>query len=99
VPYGVQPDWQKLQVVANEPRHLLRSGPPMSFDAISAQRLGMLAVDNALAGYTDCMVSQWLTEYVLIPLRLVTLGRKRVPRSGVFWKSVLVKTGQPASLG
>jgi 6-phosphofructokinase 1 len=95
VKYGVQPDWRKLRVVTNEPRHLLRSAPPLSIDIINAQRLGILAVDNALAGYTDFMISQWLTEYVLVPLKLVMLGRKRIPRSGVFWKSVLAKTGQP----
>ena len=73
----------------------MRAIPPRSMDIITAQRLGILAVDNALAGYTDFMVSQWLTEYVLVPLKLVILGRKRIPKEGIFWKSVLAKTGQP----
>ena len=47
-----------------------------------------------MAGYGSFMVSQWLTEFVLVPLRLVALGRKRIPESGIFWKSVLAKTGQ-----
>ena len=51
----------------------------------------------ALAGYTDFMISQWLTEYVLVPLQLVVLGRKRVPQHGIFWKSVLANTDQPAN--
>jgi hypothetical protein len=55
----------------------------------------MLAVDNAMAGYTDFMISQWLTEYVVVPLSLVVLGRKRIPRRGIFWQSVLAKTRQP----
>lgn len=90
-----QPDWDKLRVFTNEPRHLLRATPPRSIDIITAQRLGILAVDNALAGYTDFMISQWLTEYVLVPLKLVLLGRKRIPKGGIFWKSVISKTGQP----
>lgn len=94
----VQPDWNKLRVFTNEPRHLLRATPPRSADIITAQRLGILAVDNALAGYTDFMVSQWLTEYVLVPLKLVVMGRKRIPKEGIFWKSVLAKTGQPFDL-
>jgi 6-phosphofructokinase 1 len=98
VDHNVQPDWDKLRVFTNEPRHLLRSTPPRSIDIITAQRLGILAVDNALAGYTDFMVSQWLTEYVLVPLKLVVLGRKRIPKEGIFWKSVLAKTGQPFDL-
>jgi 6-phosphofructokinase len=65
---------------------------------IFAERLGALAVDNAMAGYTDFMVSQWKTEFVLVPLKLVVLGRKRVPEGGIFWKSVRASTGQPADL-
>jgi 6-phosphofructokinase len=72
--------------------------PPSCLDIIIGNRLGTLAVDNALAGYTDFMISQWLTEYVLVPLELVVLGRKRIPESGIFWKTVLAKTGQPAKL-
>jgi hypothetical protein len=41
------------------------------------------------------MISKWLTEYAVVPLSLVVLGRKRIPKSGIFWKSVLTKTRQP----
>ena len=98
IDHDVQPNWDKLRVFTNEPRHLLRSTPPRSSDIITAQRLGILAVDNAMAGYTDVMISQWLTEYVLVPLKLVVLGRKRIPKEGIFWKSVIAKTGQPLNL-
>jgi 6-phosphofructokinase 1 len=87
--------WEDFRVITNEPRHLIRSIPPSVTDVIFGERLGALAVDNAMAGYTDFMVSQWLTEFVLVPLPLVVLGRKRVPTNGIFWKSVLSKTGQP----
>jgi len=90
--------WSRFRVLTNEPRHLIRSMPPSVSDVIHARRLGMLAVDNALAGYTDFMVSQWLTEYVLVPFKLVVVGRKRVPQNGIFWKSTIAKTGQPAVL-
>ena len=76
---GVNIAWKRLRVLTNEPRHLLRSVSPSCSDVIFGQRLGMLAVDNAMAGYTDFMISQWLTEYVLVPLKLVVLGRKRIP--------------------
>jgi 6-phosphofructokinase 1 len=88
------PNWELLRVFTNEPRHLLRAIDPSCMDIIIGQRLGALAVDNTLAGYTDFMISQWLTEYVLVPLELVVLGRKRIPRKGVFWRSVESKTGQ-----
>jgi len=86
--------WKKYRVFTNEPRHLLRSIVPSVSDVVFGERLGALAVDNAMAGYTDFMVSQWLTEYVLVPLKLVTLGRKRIREDGMFWKSVLASTGQ-----
>ncbi|MFI5459733.1 MAG: 6-phosphofructokinase [Isosphaerales bacterium] len=96
--FNVQPEWEKLRFFTNEPRHVLRAIPPSCSDIIIGHRLGTLAVDNAMAGYADFMISQWLTEYVLVPLKLVVLGRKRIPGSGIFWKSVLAKTGQPSSL-
>lgn len=86
--------WQRFRVFTNEPRHLLRAIDPSVQDVIFGQRLGELAVDNAMAGYTEFMVSQWLTEFVLVPLDLVVLGRKRVPQEGVFWKSVMAMTQQ-----
>ena len=92
------PYWDNFRVFTNEPRHLIRSVPPSVSDVIFGERLGMLAVDNAMAGYTDFMVSQWLTEYVLVPLELAVLGRKRVPEKGIFWKSVLASTRQPARM-
>jgi len=87
--------WKSFRVVANEPRHLIRSMPPTADDVVLAERLGAHAVDAAMAGFFDCMVSQWLTEWVLVPLELVVLGRKRVYRGGAFWGSVLAGTGQP----
>jgi 6-phosphofructokinase 1 len=88
------PYWKNLRVITNEPRHLIRSMPPTVEDVAKGIRLGTMAVDMAMAGYSDCMVSQWLTEYVTVPLELVILGRKQVPLDGVFWKTVVSKTGQ-----
>jgi 6-phosphofructokinase len=92
------PDWNFLRVVCSEPRHLVRALEPSTSDIITGQRLGILAVDAAMAGYTDCMISQWLTEFALVPLELVVLGRKRIPPQGMFWKSVTSKTDQAADL-
>jgi 6-phosphofructokinase 1 len=90
--------WKEFRVFKNEPRHLIRSISPSSSDIIFGERLGSLAVDGAMAGYRDFMISQWLTEYVMIPLELVVLGRKRIPKSGIFWSSVRATTGQPPDL-
>jgi hypothetical protein len=55
-----------------------------------------MAVHNALAGFTDFMISQWLTEYVMVPLELVAEGHKKIPPGGIFWTTVTGSTGQPA---
>src|SRR5262249_22407466 len=86
---GADGYWRQFRVFTSEPRHLIRSVPPSVSDVIFGQRLGALAVDNALAGFTDFMISQWITEYVLVPLPLVVLGRKRIPGDGIFWRQVI----------
>lgn len=78
-----------------QPRYLIRSMPANSHDKVYCQRLGALAVDNALAGYTDFMISQWLTEYVMVPLSLVTKGIKQVHPKDTFWRHAEESTGQP----
>ena len=95
---ALPPAWKHLRVMTNEPRHILRAVKPNFGDIILGQRLGTLAVDNAMAGFTDFMISQWLTEFVLVPLKLVVLGRKRIPPKGIFWRSVLAKTGVAPAL-
>jgi 6-phosphofructokinase 1 len=86
---------QPVEVFVNKPLHSIRAGRANAHDQIYCERLGALAVDNALAGFTDCMISQWLTEYVLVPLSLVANRRKRIPPEGIFWKQVCSSTGQP----
>jgi 6-phosphofructokinase 1 len=87
--------WNTFRVITNEPKYIVRAIPPSCSDMIFGQRLGSLAVDCAMAGYTDFMISQWLTEYVMVPLPMVILGRKRIPKEGIFWNSVKATTGQP----
>ena len=84
------------RVFVNEPRYLIRAIPAHSVDQIYCQRLADLAVHNTLAGFSDFMLSQWLTEYVLVPLKLVVEGHKKIPSGGIFWTTVISSTGQPS---
>lgn len=87
--------WPELRpVLLNEPRHLIRSQLPSSSDILMGRRLGAHAVDGAMAGYEDFMISHWLTEYVMVPLKLVVLGRKRMPK-GSFYSFAAKVVGQP----
>ena len=40
------------------------------------------------------MVSWWLNEYVLVPLSLASTKRS-LATGGLFWKQVVLSTGQP----
>jgi 6-phosphofructokinase 1 len=85
----------EIGVFFNRPRHYIRASPANAQDKIYCEQLGALAVDSALAGYTDFMLSQWLTSYVLVPLELVADRHKRIPTSTIFWKQVVNSTRQP----
>jgi 6-phosphofructokinase 1 len=85
---------QKVTTFTNRPRHHIRAIPPNAADRTYCDRLGAMAVEAGLAGYTGCMVSCWLNEYVLVPLALVT-GRRSLATGGLFWKQVVLSTGQP----
>lgn len=83
-------------VFVTEPRYIIRAIPAGSIDQIYCRRLADLAVHNTLAGFTDFMISQWLSEYVLVPLRLVAGKHKTIPPGGIFWTTVIASTGQPS---
>jgi 6-phosphofructokinase len=83
-------------VFFNRPRHYIRASPANPQDKIYCDQLGALAVDNALAGYTDFMISQWLTSYVLVPLEIVANRHKRLSTATIFWKRVVNSIGQPS---
>jgi 6-phosphofructokinase 1 len=86
---------KKIEVFINQPKHNIRAVPANARDQIYCEQLGAMAVDSALAGYTDILVSQWMTEFVLVPLEMVTIGQKSINLDSVFWKQVTNITRQP----
>ena len=46
------------------------------------------------AGLAQDMVSNWLNEYVLVPLSLAC-AKRSLALGGLFWKQVVMSTGQP----
>lgn len=88
---------RRVGTFVNQPKHFIRAVPANAHDEIYCESLGALAVDNAMSGYTDFMISQWLSEYVLVPLSLVRGAQKGIAVNGLFWKQVVACTGQPLS--
>jgi len=85
---------RKVSTFINRPRHQIRAIAPNAADRNYCERLGAMAVESALAGYTGCMVSLWLNEYVLVPLALAC-AKRSLALGGLFWKQVVLSTGQP----
>ncbi len=51
-----------------------------------------------MAGYRDFMISEWMNEYLMVPLGNVVLGRKPILENSDFWDQVINATGQPHAL-
>lgn len=94
----------------NRPRHYIRAVAPNVHDRIYCERLGSVAVDAALAGFTDVMVSKRLDQYVIVPLPLVVPpppfedevpgptcygGQRYLYLRSTFWRQVEESTQQP----
>ncbi len=95
----------------NRPRHYIRAVAPNVHDRIYCERLGSVAVDAGLAGFTDVMVSKRLDQYVIVPLPLVVPpppfaeqdpgprcygGQRYLYLRSTFWRQVEESTGQPS---
>ena len=79
-----------------DPGYTIRSVPATSEDSVFCGFLGQNAVHMGLAGKTNVMVGSWAEEFVCVPLKIVTTGRKQVDLRGKLWNSVIEATGQPS---
>jgi len=78
-----------------DPSYVIRSVPASPQDAMYCLRLAQNAVHAAMAGKTDMVVGRWHGHYVNLPMRVVTVRRRKVNPVGDLWMSVLEATGQP----
>jgi 6-phosphofructokinase 1 len=77
-----------------DPSYMIRSVRANAGDSIYCGALGLYAVHAAMAGKTGMLVGLTRDEYVHIPIRMVTFGKKVDPDSTT-WLRVLESTGQP----
>ncbi len=80
-----------------DPSYTLRSVPASASDSIYCGALGQYAVHAGMAGKTGMLVGLMKDEFVHLPLKAVTSG-KRVDPAGNLWMRVLESTGQPPSM-
>ena len=82
-----------------DPSYVIRSVPASPQDAIYCLRLAQHAVHAAMAGKTNMVVGRWHGHHVNLPIKVVTVRRRKVSLQGDLWLSVLEATGQPAEFG
>jgi 6-phosphofructokinase 1 len=71
-----------------DPSYMIRACPPSPSDAAFCSNLSTLAVHEAMAGNTACLISQWYSNYVLVPIKLAVSIRKVVRPQGSLWRMV-----------
>ena len=81
-----------------DPSYIIRSAPANSFDSIYCARLGAHAVHAAMAGKTQCLISQINNRFVHIPIKQAVSKRNHVDIEGSLWRDVLENTRQPFSM-
>lgn len=79
-----------------DPSYFIRSTPANTEDNVYCTELAQNAVHAAFAGRTNVVVGLWHNQFVMIPLSLVTSGRKMIDPDGQEWLAVLQSTGQPS---
>jgi 6-phosphofructokinase 1 len=82
-----------------DPSYVIRSVAASPQDAIYCLRLAQHAVHAGMAGKTNMVVGRWHGHHVNLPIKVVTVRRRKVGLQGDLWLSVLEATGQPAAFG
>jgi 6-phosphofructokinase 1 len=77
-----------------DPSYQIRSIPARGNDAIYCLQLAQYAVHAAMAGKTDMVVGHWSNEFIHVPIKMATMGRRKVDIDGQLWKAVVTATRQ-----
>ena len=48
-----------------------------------------------MAGKTDCIIGDWYSRYVLVPIPEAVKSRKKIDPESDLWQNVISSTGQP----
>ncbi len=94
----IEEHFKKIGVEINlkyiDPSYMIRSVRANAGDSIYCGALGLYAVHAGMAGKTGMLVGLMRDEYIHIPIKMVTFGKK-VDTDGNTWLRVLESTGQP----
>ncbi|CCW67282.1 unnamed protein product [Phytomonas sp. Hart1] len=75
-----------------DPSYMVRACPPSSNDALFCTNLSTLAVHEAMAGSTGCIISMWYNNYILVPIKAATSVRRVIDIHSLLWRQVCAIT-------
>ncbi|CAJ1010415.1 putative Phosphofructokinase [Leishmania naiffi] len=71
-----------------DPSYMIRACAPSSNDALFCTTLATLAVHEAMAGATGCIIALRYNNYILVPIKAATSVRRVVSLRGALWRQV-----------
>jgi 6-phosphofructokinase 1 len=78
-----------------DPSYLVRSSPANAEDSILCDQFARHAVHAAMAGKTGLVIGYLHSEFIHVPIELLTSRKKSIDTNGFVWSAVLAATGQP----
>jgi len=98
---AIENHFKKIGVEINlkyiDPSYMIRSVRANAGDSIYCGALGQYATHAGMAGKTGMLVGLFRGEFVHLPLKTITSGKK-VDACGNIWMRVIESTGQPLSM-
>ena len=71
-----------------DPSYMIRACPANPSDGAFCTRLSSLAVHEAMAGNTGCVISYWFGNFVLVPTKVCVSTTRKVNPQGHLWRQV-----------
>ncbi|AAZ10361.1 6-phospho-1-fructokinase [Trypanosoma brucei gambiense DAL972] len=71
-----------------DPSYMIRACPPSANDALFCATLATLAVHEAMAGATGCIIAMRHNNYILVPIKVATSVRRVLDLRGQLWRQV-----------
>jgi 6-phosphofructokinase 1 len=78
-----------------DPSYIIRSVPANCEDSVLCDQFARHAVHAAMSGKTDVLIGHVSSEFVHVPIQLVSSEKRRMSLEGQLWSSVIAATGQP----
>lgn len=82
------------KIIYIDPSYYIRAVAANSPDSILCARLAQNAAHAAMAGKTGMVISQLYSQFVHLPISMVTHKRKTISPDGSLWSDVVHSTGQ-----